>query len=177
MLRKELLSRPGSAAKHAKFCWSFAWKARRAELEVLATRAEEKSERARRITCIHDTTAVRGWLSEAAPVCGEDAAPLPMLLRATLTQYSCSRFGIMWPDGFAPLLQILSIANTHADQLTLAEFSAVRTRRLVQNLNMIAVARAVELGEKKKSRRGRWRERRQRRYEAHILHPIRVLGR
>ena len=54
----------------------------------------------------------------------------------------------MWPDAFAPLLAFLSITNTHPDQLTLAEFSALRTRRLVQNLDMMAIARTVELSNK-----------------------------
>ena len=44
----------------------------------------------------------------------------------------------------------MSIANTHQDQLTLAEFSALRTRRLVQNLDMMAIARTVELSAKTK---------------------------
>ena len=73
-----------------------------------------------------------------------------MLLRATLAQYSRARFGMMWPDGFAPLLKFLNIANTHPDQLTLAEFSALRIRRLVQNLGMLAIARTVKLRPKTK---------------------------
>ena len=73
-----------------------------------------------------------------------------MLLRATLAQYSRARFGMMWPDGFAPLLKFLNIANAHPDQLTLAEFSALRIRRLVQNLDMMAIARTVELRAKTK---------------------------
>ena len=73
-----------------------------------------------------------------------------MLLRATLAQYSRARFGMMWPDGFAPLLKFLKIANTHPDQLTLAEFSALRIRRLLQNLDLLAIARTVELRAKAK---------------------------
>jgi len=74
-----------------------------------------------------------------------------MLLRATLAQYSRARSGMTWPDAFAPLLQFLRIANTHPDQLTLAEFAALRTRRLVQNLDMMAIARTVELSAKTKA--------------------------
>ena len=94
---------------------------------------------------------VRGWLPDADATCEEMSAPQPMLLRATLVQYSRARFQIIWPDGFATLLQFLGIANTHPDQLTLAEFSALRTRRLVQNLDMMAIARTVELGAKTKA--------------------------
>ena len=46
-------------------------KARRAELEVLPKRCEEKAERARRVPCIHDTALVRGWLSDISPSCEE----------------------------------------------------------------------------------------------------------
>ena len=150
LLFKPLLGRSGSVAKPAKWCWTFTWKARRAELEVLATRGEEKTARARRVPCIHDTTVTRGWLPDAASTCSQGKAPPPLLLRATLAQYSCARFGMIFPDEFAPLLQLSGIANTNPDQLTLAEFTALRTRRLVQNLDMMAIARTVQLGAKSK---------------------------
>ena len=51
----------------------------------------------------------------------------------------------MSPDRFAPILRFLNTANAHRDQLTLAEFSALRIRRLVQHLDMMAIARTVEL--------------------------------
>ena len=62
LLFKHLLHRPCSAVKPARYCWRLTWKARRAELEVLAKRGEEKTERARRVPCIHDTTLTRGWI-------------------------------------------------------------------------------------------------------------------
>ena len=151
LLFKPLLHRSGSAAKPGPWCWRLAWKARRAELEVLAKRGEEKTERARRVPCIHDTTLVRGWLPDAVSTCQEMPVVLPMLLRATLIQYSLSRFHIIWPDSFRTILQFLDMANTHPDQLTLAEFSALRTRRLVQNLDMIAISRTIQLSEKNKA--------------------------
>ena len=51
----------------------------------------------------------------------------------------------MWPDAFSAILMFLDASNTHPDQLTLAEFAAIRTRRLVQHLDMMAVARTVRL--------------------------------
>ena len=129
------------------------WKARRAEIEVLAKRGEEKTERSRQIPCIHDTTLIRGWLDAT---CKAQSQPLQALLCATLSQLMLShcakvgRFDMMRPDSFTPLLEFLGIANAHRDQLTLAEFSAIRIRRLVQNLDMMAVARTVELPTKKK---------------------------
>ena len=45
----------------------------------------------------------------------------------------------------------MGAANTHLDQLTLAEFSAIRTRTLVQNPDMIAIARTVQLTDEGKT--------------------------
>ena len=65
LLFKPLLTPTGNAANPGKWCWRWTWKARRAELEVLARRGEEKTKRSRRVPCIHDTTLKRGWLSDA----------------------------------------------------------------------------------------------------------------
>ena len=75
----------------------------------------------------------------------------PLLLRASLAQCSLARFGIVWPDGFVPLMQFLDISNTHPEQLTLAEFSALRIWRLVQNLDMMAISRTVDIAAKTKA--------------------------
>ena len=105
LLFKPLLSQAGSAAKPAKWCWNLTWKAHRAELEVLAQRAEQKSERARRIPCIRDTNVVRGWRPASDPADGREGRTSAWLLRITLAQLSRSRFGITWPDAFAPLFE------------------------------------------------------------------------
>ena len=146
MLFKPLLTRSGSAEKPGKLGWKLTWKSRRSELEMLARRGERKAARARRVPCIHDTTLVRGW--HPASVTSHEKAGSATLLRATLAQYSRARFGLIRPDGFETPLEFLDISNTHQDQLTLAEFSALRTCRLVQNLDMVAIARTVELGPK-----------------------------
>ena len=57
-----LLFRPFFTQSGKVMKLSTTWKLRRAEIEVLAKRAEEKTERARRVPCIHDTTVCRGWL-------------------------------------------------------------------------------------------------------------------
>ena len=147
LLFKPLLFLAGGAAKPAPQSerWSFrlAWKARRAELEVLATRGEEKIDRAKRVSCIWDTTLFRGWLHPSS---------LPgkhELLRYTILQWSSQRYGVVWHDACSMLLAFLDAkAPVHSDQLTLAEFSAIRIRRLVQHLDMMAVARTVKLAEK-----------------------------
>ena len=43
------------------------------------------------------------------------------------------------------------MANARPDQLALAEFSALRAQRLVQNLDMMAIARTLELSVKNKA--------------------------
>ena len=60
LLFKPFMCRAGSAEKSGPWRFCLAWKARRAELEVLARRAERKTQRARRVPCILDTTLVRG---------------------------------------------------------------------------------------------------------------------
>ena len=143
MLMKPFLLPIGSAGKSARWSFRLSWKARRAELEVLARRGEKKIERAMRIACIKDTTLVRGWL------------PTPSghhtLLRVTLAQMTHQKYNVIGLDAWTKLLEYLGVANTHDDQLTLGEFAALRTRRLVQNLDMMAVARTVQLGDKKHS--------------------------
>ena len=119
LLFKSRLTRSGSAAKPGSWSWRLTWKARRAELEVLARRGECKTDNARRVPCILDTTMLRGLLPDASSPGDKRAASMPCLLRATLAQYSLARFGLARPDAFEPLLQFLGIANTHPDQLTL----------------------------------------------------------
>ena len=64
-----------------------------------------------------------------------------------LAQLAAQRFQVIWPDAFSSLWAFLNVTNTHPDQLTLAEFSAIRVRRVVQNLDMMAIARTVRLTE------------------------------
>ena len=54
----ELQKSPNIKRKQTRF--SPAWKARRAELEILADRAEQKHDKAKRIGVIHDTTSFKG---------------------------------------------------------------------------------------------------------------------
>ena len=152
LLFKPFMFKAGSAEKPGPWRFCLAWKARRAELEVLARRAERKTQRARRVPCILDTTLVRGWAprSSAGAPSLSDAAP-PML-RATLAQLGVSRFGTVWPDAFGTILLFMNASNVHPDQLTLAEFAAFRTRALVQNLDMMAVARTVRLTQASESK-------------------------
>ena len=51
-------------------------------------------------------------------------------------------------EAFETIFYFLGIAISHSDQLTLAEFCACRTRKLVTNLQLVAIAKAVQLRDK-----------------------------
>ena len=71
--------------------------------------------------------------------------------RRTMVYYSLNRFHIIWPDSFCTILEFLDMVITHADQLALEEFSALRTRRLVQNIDIMATYKPVHLSENDKA--------------------------
>ena len=70
-----LLFRPALAMKaNGRFGFAPAWKARRAEIEVLADRAQGKKREARRVEVLQDTTAFRAYREEVRkPPDGEPA--------------------------------------------------------------------------------------------------------
>ena len=123
---KNSAAESGSASKSAR--WSFhrawKWKARRAELEVLAGRGVEKIERSMRVACIMDTTMVRGWLPAAALVSPEQVRA--NLLRRTLAQMTYQKYNVIGLDAWTSLLTYLGVANTQDDQFTLGAKSRQR---------------------------------------------------
>jgi len=123
--------------------WSFKrqWKARRAEIELLADRGQQKADNAKRIPCILDTTLVRGWCSADAPL-----TKWHRYVHFTLAQLWKQRFGMIRPDCADLLLAMLAVpTGTHPHQLTLSEFCAIRLRTAVQNLDFMATARSIKL--------------------------------
>ena len=114
------------------------WKARRAEIELLAIRAEEKSNAAKRIPVLADTTLCRTH----SP--GTGSAP-PLGLMCCLSQWCIQQCGRALPC-FAP--RILGFLNTslhHEHQLTVAEFSAYHLRSVIQHLDGLTIARTTKL--------------------------------
>ena len=114
------------------------WKARRADIELLAVRAEEKSNAAKRIPVLADTTLCRTHNP------GTGSAP-PLELLCCLSQWWTQQCGRALPC-FAP--RILAFLNTslhHEHQLTVAEFSAYHLRSVIQHLDGLTIARTTKL--------------------------------
>ena len=88
---------------------------------MLATRGEKKTNGAKPVSGIWDTT-VSLELHRAASILGESQA-----LRYTILQWSRQIFGVVGHDVCSPLLTFLDAAfRVHSGQLTLAKFSAIR---------------------------------------------------
>ena len=114
------------------------WKARRAEIEVLAMRAEEKCNAAKRIPVIADTILCRTHTS------GTRTAP-PLDLLRCLSQWWIQRCGRALPC-FAPcILAFLNAPLYHEHQLTVAEYSAYQLRSVILNLDGLTIARTTKL--------------------------------
>ena len=114
------------------------WKARRAEIELLAVRAEEKSNAAKRIPVLADTTLCRTH----SP--GTGSAP-PLELLYCRAQWWIQQCGRALPC-FAPrILAFLNMSLHNEHQLTVAEFSAYHLRSVIQHLDGLAIARTTKL--------------------------------
>ena len=117
------------------------WKARRAEIEVLAVRAEEKSNAAKRLPVVADTILCRTFTSGTV-----DAPPAPPSdLLCCLCQWWIQQCGRALPC-FAPrIVAFLDFSFYHEHQLTVAEFSAYHLRSVIQHLDGLTIARTTKL--------------------------------
>ena len=114
------------------------WQARRAEIEVLATRADLKCNAAKRIPVLADTMLLRTHVSDTRQ------APSTVIL-CCLTQWWIQQCGRALPC-FAPrILAFLGMSPFHEDQLTIAEYSAYHLRSVVQHLDGLTIARTTKL--------------------------------
>jgi len=147
-----------------------AWKARRAEIETLAQAGQEKTNRAKRIPVVKDTTVfkecsvARSCDSEQS---GKDAAELlaqkiqeskefaPTLIRLCLEQHLGNLLekgdrelprGMVWNNTeriLQVICQCLDIhSGPHPDQLHLAEYVAYKARDVLFNLDLSVDARS-----------------------------------
>ena len=114
------------------------WKARRAEIEVLATRAEEKCNSAKRIPVLADTMLLRTYAS------GTGKAPSTGIL-CCLTQWWTQKCGRALPCFASHILSFLDLSPFHDDQLTVAEYSAYHLRNVIQHLDGLTIARTTKL--------------------------------
>ena len=119
--------------------YRLAWKARRAELEILADRGQAKSDAARRVPVLRDTSICKQWYPN------DSERRQGALLRATLWQklfvcleVSTSGVGRI----FAGLCAFIGIApGAHPHQLDLAEFASLMARDVAVHADLIAKAR------------------------------------
>ena len=116
------------------------WKARRAEIELLANKAAESSDHAKRIPVMADVTLLRACRSSGAtqPVVPLDAA-------LWLTQLLIQKTNNAFPSFTPKLLAFLFGHLHHPHQLTLAQFSAYNLRDILNHLDMLTIARTTKL--------------------------------
>jgi len=130
------------------------WKARRAEIEVLALRAEEKCNKAKRIPVILDTTLCRTYTPGTGIAPPPDrlcctAKRMPIIPDTTLccllSQWWIQQCGRALPCFAHRILAFLSASLYHEDQLTVAEYSAYHLRSVIQHLDGLTIARTTKL--------------------------------
>ena len=126
------------------------WKARRAEIEVLAQQAEALTNAAKRIPVISDTTLLRAFGSGGAtqPAFQTDAPPRWLI--ACLTQVWIQKSNNAYPAFAHRIMAFLGIVLHHVHQLNIAQYSAYHLRNVILNLDMLAIARTTKLTADKK---------------------------
>ena len=121
------------------------WKARRADIEVLARRAEDKTDRAKRIHLLADVTLLRSYPESAATMSGH--------LKNTLSWSDWLVYTELWmrigQTGYPPwasrILENLGHVPHPPTQLTFAEFAAFHLRDVIFNFDMPSVPRTAKL--------------------------------
>ena len=136
---------PGAKRLHTRFAPT--WKARRYELEVLADRAAEKQDRAKRIGVIHDTTSFKAVRIPRSAVLANTTTEgaFEGRLRQILIQQLVllvMRRGTCLERVMQYLMEFLAIPTPwHVDQPHLAEWQAFSTREILFNLDQSVEAR------------------------------------
>ena len=120
------------------------WKARRAEIEVLASQAARRCHDAQRIPVLADTTLLRGFFT--ATGASQTGHTLPQWrLLLCLNQMWESKCGQAFPP-FAPkVLNCLGHSIHHPHQMSLAQFSAYYLGQVIYHLDMLGIARTTKL--------------------------------
>ena len=136
------------------------WKARRAEIDVLAKQATDLSNDAKRILVLADTTLLRGFQSGSA-VRPADSLPATMTTShiaaqpgqtpptwrfvVCFSQIWIQKSGKPFPPFAVTVLEYMGNNIHHPHQLSLAQFSAHHLREIIYNLDMLAIARSTKL--------------------------------
>ena len=136
---------PNSDDEASVFTCRHQWRARRADIEVLARRADAKSHRAKRIPVLADVTLLRSHRASEGAVSEQQENNLPWSGWIVYTQLWMRIGQTGYPPWASRILEYLGHVMHHPDQLTLAEFAAVHLREVIFNLDMLSVARTAKL--------------------------------
>ena len=119
------------------------WKARRAEIEVLAKQAVDLSNDAKRMPVLADITLLRTLGNGSAARPGQSPPPWTYLL--CFTQLWMSKCGQPFPSFANKVLECIGTNIHHPHQMSLAQHSAYHLREIIFNLDMLAIARSTKL--------------------------------
>jgi len=120
------------------------WKARRAEIEVLAKQATDLSHDAKRIPVLADTTLFRGFQSGRKAKRPVESPPTWRFL-VCFSQIWMKKSGRAFPPFARTVLEYMGNSIHHPHQMSLAQFSAYHLREIIINLDMLAIARSTKL--------------------------------
>ena len=119
------------------------WKARRAEIEVLAKQAADFSHDATRIPVLADTTLVRGFQSGNAAQLAH--SPPTWRFLVCFIQVWLQKSGEAFPLFARTVLDYMGNRIHHPHQMSLSQLSAYHLREIIYNLDMLAIARTTKL--------------------------------
>ena len=145
---------PKSDDEASVFTCRHQWKARRAEIEVLARRAEAASETAKQIPVLANVTLLRSHRASVAAT----KINLSWSYWLVYTQLWMRMSQSGYPSWAPRILECLGHVLHHPAQLSLAEFSAFHLRDVVFNLDMLTVARTTKLTPPRKNSKLRMKE-------------------
>ena len=134
-----------------RFTFRQGWRARRAQIEVLADSAQAKLDREQRIPVIKDTTTFKDWEVQT-PDDGANAqlrrknVGLRDIVRQLIFRAAdAAPLEQMHVNSEQPICYVLEYLNVHSgrhpDQMFLAEFAAVKAREILFNVDMDVEAR------------------------------------
>ena len=127
-----------------KFSFVANWKARRAAINLVANRAQQKIASAEKIAVLFDTTVAKSWWNASLPGGADDRHA--QLLRATLMQLCRTSFSEFPGYVFQNMCDILGVqSGAHVHQLTLEEFAAIESQQNYQNFLSQQIAQTKPL--------------------------------
>ena len=144
------------STNNSKSTFRDAWKARRAQIECLATSGQRKTNSAKRIPVIHDCTTFKSC--ELQSRVGRHSARRNVALHHAVRQMIknraiSTRTGNVQVHAGSVISLILNFLNipeeTHEDQLTLSEYVAVKTREVLLHIDMDVEARNTAIAKAK----------------------------